>query len=93
MNIDDYKKLREKIYEDFKKKNPEEYAKLKEIEKKDLEKFFTDNFAKKKKAKKLKKITPEQVENAEKRLRQLLGGKDHRSTSTYAFAKKPRQYN
>ena len=55
--------------------------------------FGLRNFAKKKKAKKLKKITPEQVDNAEKRLRQLLGGKDHRSTSTYAFAKKPRQYN
>jgi len=47
MDINDYKKIRNKMYEDFKKKNPEEYAKLKEIEQKDLEKFFEDNFAKK----------------------------------------------
>ena len=55
--------------------------------------FGLRELAKRKKPKKLKKITPEQVDNAQKRLRKLLGGKDHRSTSTYAFAKKPRQYN
>jgi hypothetical protein len=47
MDINDYKKIRNKMYEDFKKENPKEYAKLKEIEQKDLEKFFEDNFAKK----------------------------------------------
>ena len=47
MDINEYKKIRNKMYEDFKKENPKEYAKLKEIEQKDLEKFFNDNFKKK----------------------------------------------
>ena len=34
VDINDYKKIRNKMYEDFKKENPKEYAKLKEIEQK-----------------------------------------------------------
>ena len=30
MDINDYKKIRNKMYEDFKKENPKEYAKLKD---------------------------------------------------------------
>ena len=51
MDINDYKKIKNKIYEDFKKKYPEEYKRQKEIEQKDLEKFFKDNFKKKVKVK------------------------------------------
>jgi len=47
MNADDYQKLRDKLYEDFKKKYPEEYEKYKRLQEKDLEKFFEDNFKKK----------------------------------------------